>query len=107
LTPHMHLRGASFDFEAFSAGTAELLLRVKPYDFFWQYTYTLAEPRMLRKGTILKWTGIFDNSRNNPKNPDANAEVTWGEQSWEEMMIGFFDVAVDPGLDKRTFFVRN
>ncbi len=110
LTPHMHLRGAQFDFEAFppgAPGAGQMLLRVKPYDFFWQFTYTLAQPRVLPKGTVLKWTGYFDNSRNNPKNPDPNAEVTWGEQSWQEMMIGFFDVAVDPGMDKHSFFARN
>jgi hypothetical protein len=110
LTPHMHLRGASFDFEAFpesGKGAADLLLRVKPYDFFWQYTYTLATPKVLPKGTVLKWTGFFDNSKNNPRNPDPTAEVTWGEQSWQEMMIGFFDVAVDPNMDKHSFFARN
>lgn len=110
LTPHMHLRGAQFDFEAFppsSPGAAQMLLRVKPYDFFWQYTYSLSTPKALPKGTVLKWTGYFDNSRNNPKNPDPTAEVTWGEQSNQEMMIGFFDVAVDPGMDKQSFFARN
>ncbi|MDZ4803128.1 MAG: thiol-disulfide isomerase [Bryobacteraceae bacterium] len=110
LTPHMHLRGSAFDFEAFPAsgkGAADLLLRVRPYDFFWQFTYTLATPKLLPKGTVLKWTGYFDNSKNNPKNPDPNAEVTWGEQSWQEMMIGFFDVAVEPNMDKLSFFSRN
>jgi hypothetical protein len=47
--------------------------------------------------------GWFDNSPNNPFNPDPKAEVRFGEQSWEEMMIGFIDVAVDPALDRRTF----
>jgi hypothetical protein len=55
---------------------------------------------------VLRWTGYFDNSPNNPRNPDPTAEVTWGEQSWEEMMIGFFDVAVDPRLTKQDFFLR-
>lgn len=107
LFPHMHLRGSGFDFEAFRpGGEVEMLLKVKPYDFNWQLTYTLETPRLLRQGTVLKWTGHFDNSRNNPRNPDPSAEVTWGEQSWEEMMIGFFDVAVEPGVDKSKYFAR-
>jgi hypothetical protein len=105
--PHMHLRGSAFDFDiAARGGHVETLLRVKPYDFYWQLNYVLKTPRMLPKGTVLRWTGYFDNSPNNPRNPDPTAEVTWGEQSWEEMMIGFFDVAVDPQLTKRDFFVR-
>ena len=48
--------------------------------------------------------GWFDNSPNNPYNPDPKAEVRWGEQSWEEMMIGFFDVAVPADMDRRSFF---
>jgi hypothetical protein len=107
LFPHMHLRGSAFEFDiAERAGHVETLLRVKPYDFYWQLNYVLKTPRLLPKGTVLRWTGYFDNSPNNPRNPDPTAEVTWGEQSWEEMMIGFFDVAVAPDLTKRDFFVR-
>jgi hypothetical protein len=107
LFPHMHLRGTAFEFDIVKGhGQVETLLRVKPYDFYWQLNYVLKTPRFLPKGTVLRWTGYFDNSPNNPRNPDPTAEVTWGEQSWEEMMIGFFDVAVDPGLTKRDFFVR-
>jgi hypothetical protein len=107
LFPHMHLRGSAFDFDiAGPHGHVETLLRVRPYDFYWQLNYVLKTPRLLPKGTVLRWTGYFDNSPNNPRNPDPTAEVTWGEQSWQEMMIGFFDVAVDPQLTKRDFFVR-
>jgi hypothetical protein len=107
LYPHMHLRGAAFDFDLLSAdGTVETLLKVKPYSFNWQLNYLLKTPRMLTKGAILRWTGYFDNSANNPYNPDPTAEVVWGEQSSDEMMIGFFDVAVDPGVDKRRYFTR-
>jgi len=60
----------------------------------------------LKKGTRIEATGWFDNSKNNPRNPDPGAAVRYGQQSWEEMMIGFFDVAVDPGIDKKQFFVR-
>jgi hypothetical protein len=105
--PHMHLRGSAFEFDLVGdKGYVETLLRVKPYNFNWQLSYVLKTPRLLRKGTRLRWTGYFDNSRNNPANPDPLAEVTWGEQSWDEMMIGFFDVAVDPDVTKRDYFVR-
>jgi hypothetical protein len=107
LFPHMHLRGAGFDFDLVGpSGYVETLLKVKPYNFNWQLNYILKVPRLLRRGTRLRWTGYFDNSANNPFNPDPAAEVTWGEQSWEEMMIGFFDVAVDPDIDKQKFFIR-
>jgi hypothetical protein len=67
----------------------------------------LAQPRVLPAGTRLQWVGYFDNSANNPRNPDPSAEVRFGEQSWEEMMIGFFDIAVDPKIGKPAFFERN
>jgi hypothetical protein len=102
--PHMHLRGSEFEYSIVQPdGKLETLLRVKPYDFFWQMSYPLKAPRPLPKGTKLLWTGHFDNSANNPRNPDPKAEVRWGEQSWEEMMIGYFDVAVDANVDKIAF----
>jgi hypothetical protein len=107
LFPHMHLRGTRFDFDIVGpGGYHETILKVKPYNFNWQLNYILATPRLLRKGTRLRWTGYFDNSANNPSNPDPSAEVVWGEQSWDEMMIGFFDVAVDPAVNKQDYFVR-
>ncbi len=105
--PHMHLRGSAFEFDIVGPkGHVETLLRVKPYNFNWQLNYVLETPRLLNKGAVLRWTGYFDNSRNNANNPDPTAEVTWGEQSWDEMMIGFFDVAVDPHVTKQDYFVR-
>jgi hypothetical protein len=107
LFPHMHLRGSAFEFEiAGEHGQFEPLLYVKPYDFYWQLRYELKTPRPLRAGTRLRWTGHFDNSPGNPRNPDPSAEVYWGEQSTDEMMIGFFDVAVDPTVDKWRFFKK-
>lgn len=107
LFPHMHLRGTAFDFDMVGPnGFVETLLEVKPYNFNWQLNYILKSPRLLRKGTLLRWTGFFDNSSANPSNPDPTAEVVWGEQSWDEMMIGFFDVAVDSSVTKQDFFVR-
>jgi hypothetical protein len=100
LFPHLHLRGKAFEFLAGN----RLLLRVKPYDFHWQLTYWLREPLRLAKGTRLVWTAWYDNSAANPRNPDPTAAVRVGEQSWEEMLVGFFDVAVDPELEKEELF---
>jgi hypothetical protein len=105
--PHMHLRGRSFEYSlAGPGGRHETLLRVPQYDFAWQMDYRLAEPRLVRAGERLQVEARFDNSANNPRNPDPSAEVTWGEQSWQEMMIGFFDIAVDAGVTKEEFFRR-
>jgi hypothetical protein len=105
--PHMHLRGKGFEYLITGPnGHVETLLKVSHYDFQWQLNYRLAEPRLLKAGTHLTWVGTFDNSPNNPANPDPTAEVRYGEQSWEEMMIGFFDVVVDANIDKPKFFQR-
>ena len=76
------------------------------YDFYWQLSYKLAKPIEMKKGTRLQFVATFDNSPNNPRNPDPSEDVTYGEQSWQEMMVGFFDVAVDAGVDKTKYFVR-
>jgi hypothetical protein len=108
LFPHMHLRGKGFEYLLVEPnGKIETLLRVNNYDFNWQLNYRLAQPRVLPAGTRLQWIGYFDNSANNPRNPDPKAEVRFGEQSWEEMMIGFFDIAVDPQIGKPAFFERH
>lgn len=105
--PHMHLRGAAFEYAiAEEGGRIDTLLRVAPYDFHWQLNYRLAEPMPLKKGTRLICTAWYDNSANNPRNPDPSAEVSYGELSDSEMMVGFFDVAVPAGLGKKRFFVR-
>jgi hypothetical protein len=106
--PHMHLRGKAFEYLITGPnGHVETLLKVNHYDFQWQLNYRLAEPRLIKAGTHLTWVGYFDNSPNNRANPDPTAEVRYGEQSWEEMMIGFFDVVVDAGIDKPKFFERH
>lgn len=105
--PHMHLRGKSFEYNILEGhGRIRTLLRVPHYDFHWQLSYRLAEPLALRAGTVLQAVATFDNSKNNPHNPDPDSAVTWGEQTWAEMMVGFFDVAVDPSVSKQQFFVR-
>lgn len=104
--PHMHLRGKRFEYNiVHHDGTAETLLRVN-YDFYWQLSYRLVEPRFLAAGTKLKAIAWYDNSRNNPHNPDPNAVVKWGDQTYNEMMVGFFDVAVPAEMSKEQFFLR-
>jgi peroxiredoxin len=99
LTPHMHLRGKSFKYEAeYPDGTREVLLDVPNYDFNWQLRYMLAEPKLMPKGTRLHATAHFDNSADNLANPDPTAEVTFGDQTWEEMMFGFY-TSIDPKQD--------
>lgn len=105
--PHMHLRGKAFEFtRILDNGLPEVLLRVPHYNFYWQLSYRLATPIALKKGTKLVWNAWFDNSPNNKLNPDPAADVHYGEQSDSEMMIGFFDVAVDANVDKNRFFIR-
>jgi mono/diheme cytochrome c family protein len=106
LFPHMHLRGKRFEYDIVRPdGSIDPLLRVN-YHFHWQLSYRLAEPRMLKAGTRLRAVAWYDNSRNNPHNPDPEATVTWGDQTYQEMMVGFFDVAVPAKMDKEQFFVR-
>jgi Copper type II ascorbate-dependent monooxygenase, C-terminal domain len=106
LFPHMHLRGKRFEYDIVRPdGSIEVLLRVN-YHFHWQLSYRLAEPRVLKAGTRLRAVAWYDNSRRNPHNPDPNATVKWGDQTYQEMMVGFFDVAVPAAMDKEKFFVR-
>ncbi|HMD30762.1 MAG TPA: hypothetical protein VKG84_02550 [Candidatus Acidoferrales bacterium] len=104
--PHMHLRGKRFEYNVVRPdGTVETLLRVN-YHFHWQMSYRLAEPRALRAGTVLEAVAWFDNSSHNPHNPDPKATVRWGDQTSDEMMVGFFDVAVAASVDKWQYFIR-
>jgi hypothetical protein len=126
LFPHMHLRGNRFEYNIVhpdktapnpTSGAppaerrlderdVETLLRVN-YHFHWQMTYKLAEPILLKSGTELQAIAWYDNSKNNPHNPDPDAAVRWGDQTYDEMMVGFFDVAVDGNMDKKQFFDRD
>jgi peroxiredoxin len=92
LFPHMHLRGKDFEFRAaYPDGKSETLLRVPRYDFNWQSTYRLAKPLKVPAGTRIDCTAHYDNSAGNPNNPDPTKDVIWGDQTWEEMLIGFVD----------------
>ena len=95
LFPHMHLRGRSFRYEVqYPDGKSEVLLDIPRYDFGWQLTYQLTVPKHLPKGSVIHCTARYDNSEDNLSNPDPKATVRWGDQTWDEMMIGFYDVAV-------------
>ncbi len=90
--PHMHLRGKDFLYEAiYPDGKKEVLLYVPRYDFGWQSVYRLAKPVAMPKGTKLHCVAHFDNSAKNPNNPDPKQTLYWGDQTWEEMMIGWID----------------
>jgi hypothetical protein len=89
LTPHMHYRGRSFRFTAkYPDGREEILLDVPRYDFNWQIIYLLKQPKHLPAGTVVHLEAHYDNSANNPLNPDPTQLVYWGDQTWEEMMLG-------------------
>ena len=95
LFPHMHLRGKSFRYTVtYPDKREEILLDVPHYDFNWQNAYEFAEPKFLPAGTKLTCVAHYDNSDENLANPDPTATVCWGDQTWEEMMIGYFDMAV-------------
>ena len=90
LTPHMHMRGSRMKYEAlYPDGRRETLLSVPRYDFNWQTSYRLAEPLRMPAGTKILCSGAFDNSAKNPFNPDSTKTVKWGDQSWDEMFIGY------------------
>ncbi len=92
--PHMHLRGKDFQYTAtYADGTSETLLSVPAFDFGWQSYYRLAKPLAFRKGEQIDCRAHFDNSAANPVNPDPTATVRWGDQTWEEMMIGYVDIS--------------
>jgi hypothetical protein len=105
LTPHMHMRGKAFKFVlTYPDGRSEELLNVPRYEFNWQLSYILAQPRQVPAGSRLEATAWYDNSANNKWNPDPTQTVQWGEETFEEMMIGFFNYKVpvdrpDPAPD--------
>jgi hypothetical protein len=96
LMPHMHVRGKGFTYTVvYPDGKSRVILSVPKYDFNWQLLYRMKEPLLLPKGSRLDCVAHFDNSTGNKYNPDPAREVRWGPQTWEEMMIGWFDYVVD------------
>ncbi len=100
IAPHMHLRGKSFRLFMKQKDDAKILLDVPHYDFNWQHIYELSQPMKLDTVDELKFTVRFDNSEENPFNPDPNEYVTWGDQTWEEMALAFFEIA-EPRFSKQ------
>lgn len=95
LMAHMHVRGAAFKFELLGAdGSVETLLDLPRYDFNWQLRHDYVEPRVLPQGSRVRITAVFDNSAANPANPDPTQRVRWGEQTTDEMMIGYVEYYV-------------
>jgi hypothetical protein len=91
--PHMHLRGTSARYiVTYPDGKSETLLFVPDYDFNWQSAYRFEKPLHIPKGTKLTWIAHWDNSADNPRNPDPNKEVRWGPQTWDEMQNGWMDL---------------
>jgi hypothetical protein len=91
IMPHGHLRASAARMTAeFPDGRTEILLNVPRYDFNWQTGYVLKEPKLIPKGTKLTYEFTWDNSKQNPANPDPTQPVRWGDQTWEEMGLGFF-----------------
>jgi hypothetical protein len=100
--PHMHARGKDFEYRVvFPNGETRTILRVPQYNWHWQLWYNLAEPIDLPPGARIECTAHFDNSRNNPENPDPTKTVIWGQQSWDEMMVGFFNLVYDPKISPK------
>jgi copper type II ascorbate-dependent monooxygenase-like protein len=97
LMPHMHLRGKAMEFRVtYPTGETEVLLSVPHYDFHWQMTYYLKNPKILPVGSVITCVAVYDNSPNNKYNPDPTVVVKGGRQSFEEMMAGFVDFAIGP-----------
>jgi hypothetical protein len=91
MLPHMHFRGKAFRYTAiYPGGKREVLLDVPHYDFNWQNVYWLAEPKRMPAGSRLLCEAVFDNSADNLANPDPTRPVHWGDQTWDEMMVGSF-----------------
>ena len=97
LFPHMHMRGKAFRYVLLYPGSEkkwEVLLDVPRFDFNWQNAYVLAQPKLIPKGSVLHCTAYFDNSAGNLANPDPDQTVRWGDQTWEEMMIGYIHTGI-------------
>jgi hypothetical protein len=92
LMPHAHMRGKAAKMTAyFPDGREQVLLNVPKYDFNWQTDYPFTEPLAVPKGTKFVWEMTWDNSAQNPGNPDPTKAVHWGDQTWDEMGIGFLN----------------
>lgn len=94
--PHAHVRGAAARYELTRDGKTTVLLDVPRFDFNWQLNYQLATPVSLKKGDVLRYRAWYDNSKNNPANPDPTRKVRWGDQTYDEMHLGYVEYVI-PG----------
>lgn len=102
--PHMHLRGKDYEVRVlYSSGESETVFRGK-FDFNWQFGYELAKPIKLHKGDRILTIAHFDNSANNPANPDPAKEIVWGQQNWDEMQNCFMGLLIDVNADPAKIF---
>ena len=97
--PHMHYRGKSCEISVVRAGESTKILDVPRYDFNWQHSYMLKQPMKLSDVERITFSATFDNSADNPVNPNPGERVYWGDQTWEEMVVAFFDVSVPLGIE--------
>lgn len=96
LSPHMHFRGKDMRYTVtYPDGRDEVLLNVPHYNYEWQLNYEFEKPVKIPAGSTILVSAHYDNSPNNPRNPDPNAEVTWGQQSWNEMFIPWSEFSID------------
>ncbi len=107
IQPHMHRRGKSMEVRAvYPDGRTDVLVDVPRYDFNWQTTYAFSEPIALPAGTLLQSAAHFDNSPNNPFNPDPSASVQWGDQTTDEMHIAFLELVIDAHTDAESLLAE-
>jgi len=107
LHPHMHGRGKDFLYKlVYPTNESQIILSVPRYNWHWQNWYTLQEPIVLPQGTKIECVAHFDNSPNNPDNADPTRSVPWGEQSWDEMMVGFFNLEFPADMPVEKLFSK-
>jgi hypothetical protein len=99
--PHMHVRGKDYELRMILPNGETRTVFKGIFDFNWQISYNFAEPILMPKGTRLVGISHFDNSPNNPFNPDHAKEVHWGFQNWEEMSNCFMGLVFDSDLDPK------
>jgi hypothetical protein len=105
--PHIYVRGKAMDITAtYATGQSETLVHVPRYDFNWQLLYEFGPAKPAPRGTRLDVTGMWDNSEGNRDNPNSKSEVRWGDQSWEEMLVAWVALEIDPSTDVDNLFQR-
>jgi hypothetical protein len=97
VAPHMHLLGKTMKVQAsLPNGDTRCLMNVDDWDFHWQGIYRFRDPVAIPTGSQLKLTATYDNSADNPRNPNFPPKaVSWGEQTTDEMCIAFLGITVD------------